>query len=165
MRINKLFAALLAIASVAVCAASTPRTAKADIVDTAVQSGKFPTLVAAVKAAGLVDALKGSGPFTVFAPTEEAFAKLPKGTLESLLKPENKAKLVAILKFHVISGKVTSADALKLKNGTAVKTLLGQSIKVKNTHGVHVNNAKVVTADIECTNGVIHAIDHVLLPK
>jgi uncharacterized surface protein with fasciclin (FAS1) repeats len=138
---------------------------KADIVDTAVASKKFPTLVAAVKAAGLVDALKGKGPFTVFAPTEEAFKKLPKGTLESLLKPENKGKLTAILKYHVIPGKVMAADVMKLKNGTQVATLHGQKVKIKNSHGVYVDNAKVIKTDIECSNGVIHVIDTVILPK
>ncbi|MGE0000610.1 MAG: fasciclin domain-containing protein [Fimbriimonadaceae bacterium] len=138
---------------------------KPDIVDTAVASKQFPTLVAAIKAAGLVDALKGEGPFTVFAPTEEAFKKLPKGTLESLLKPENKAKLAAILTYHVVPGQFMAADVLKLKNGTAVQTLQGQTVKVQNQHGVRVNNAKVVKTDIECGNGVIHVIDTVLLPK
>ncbi len=136
-----------------------------DIVDTAIASKQFPTLVAALKAAGLVDTLKESGPFTVFAPSEEAFRKLPKGTLESLLKPENKSKLVAILKYHVVSGKVMASDVLKLKNGTEVPTLQGHSIKVQNKRGVRVNNAKVVKTDIECKNGVIHVIDTVLLPK
>lgn len=137
----------------------------ADIVDTAIASKQFPTLVAALKAAGLVDALKGDGPFTVFAPTEEAFKKLPKGTVESLLKPENKSKLVAILKYHVVPGKFKAADVLKLKNGAEVPTLQGQSIKVKNKQGVRVNDAKVIKTDIECTNGVIHVIDTVILPK
>jgi len=136
-----------------------------DIVETAVASKQFPTLVAAVQAAGLVDALKGDGPFTVLAPTEEAFRKLPKGTLESLLKPENKSKLAAILKYHVVPGKVMAADVLKLKHGAEVPTLQGQSIKVKNRHGVHVNNAKVVKTDVECKNGVIHVIDTVILPR
>lgn len=137
----------------------------ADIVDTAIASKQFPTLVAAVQAAGLVDALKGEGPFTLFAPTEEAFKKLPKGTLESLLKPENKAKLAAILKYHVVPGKVMAADVMKLKNGTEVRTLQGQTLKVKNSHGVKINNAKVVKTDIVCSNGVIHVIDTVILPK
>ncbi|MBI5706119.1 MAG: fasciclin domain-containing protein [Armatimonadetes bacterium] len=158
----------IALAGMAVAALSSMAlkpSPSADIVDTAVASKQFPTLVAAVQAAGLVEALKGSGPFTVFAPTEEAFKKLPKGTLESLLKPENKAKLVAILKYHVVPGKVMAADVLKLKNGTEVPTLQGQSVKVKNKHGVQVNNAKVVKTDIECKNGVIHVIDTVILPK
>lgn len=136
-----------------------------DIVDTAVASKQFPTLVAAVQAAGLVDALKGDGPFTVFAPTEAAFKRLPKGTLESLLKPENKEKLVKILTYHVIPGKVEAADVLGLKNGTQVKTLQGQNVQVFNKGGVRINNAKVVKTDIAASNGVIHVIDTVLLPK
>jgi len=136
-----------------------------DIVDTAAGAPNFKTLVAAVKAAGLVDALKGDGPFTVFAPTDAAFAKLPKGTVESLLKPENKDKLVKILTYHVVPGKVLAADVVKLKNGTAVKTLQGQSIKVTNKHGVKVDKSKVIKTDILCSNGVIHVIDTVLLPK
>lgn len=136
-----------------------------DIVDTAVGAPNFKTLVAAVKAAGLVDALKGDGPFTVFAPTDAAFAKLPKGTIESLLKPENKDKLVKILTYHVVPGKVLAADVVKLKNGTEVKTLQGQTIKVMNKHGVKVNKSKVTKTDILCSNGVIHVIDSVLLPK
>ena len=136
-----------------------------DVVDTAVGAPNFKTLVAAVKAAGLVDALKGDGPFTVFAPTDAAFAKLPKGTVESLLKPENKDKLVKILTYHVVPGKVLAADVVKLKNGTAVKTLQGQSIKVTNKQGVKVDKSKVIKTDILCSNGVIHVIDTVLLPK
>ncbi len=136
-----------------------------DIVDTAAGAPNFKTLVAAVKAAGLVDALKGDGPFTVFARTDAAFAKLPKGTIESLLKPENKDKLVKILTYHVVPGKVLAADVVKLKNGTAVKTLQGQLIKVTNKHGVKVDKSKVIKTDILCSNGVIHVIDTVLLPK
>lgn len=142
--------------------------AQMDIVDTAVAAKGFKTLVVAVKAAGLVDALKGEGPFTVFAPTDAAFEKLEKskpGTIAMLLKPENKGKLVAILTYHVVSGKVMAADVMKLKNGTHVKTLSGKSIKVSNKHGVKVNNSKVVKTDIECSNGVIHVIDTVLLPS
>ncbi|MBM3493415.1 MAG: fasciclin domain-containing protein [Armatimonadetes bacterium] len=138
---------------------------KADIVDTAVKAGSFKTLVAAVKAAGLVDTLKGKGPFTVFAPTDAAFAKLPKATVEGLLKPENKDKLIAVLTYHAVPGKVMAADAAKLANGTKVKTVNGKTIKVFNKHGIRINNAKVVKADIGCTNGVIHVIDKVLLPK
>lgn len=140
-------------------------TKEVDIVETAVTSKKFPTLVAAIQAAGLAEALSGKGPFTVFAPTEEAFKKLPAGTLDSLLKPENKEKLIAILKYHVIPGKVTASEVVKLKNGTHVKTLSGQTITVKNRKGVMVNNAKVVKTDITASNGVIHVIDTVLLPK
>ncbi len=142
--------------------------AQMDLVDTAVAAKSFTTLVAAVKAAGLVDALKGEGPFTVFAPTDAAFEKLEKskpGTIAMLLKPENKSKLAAILTYHVVSGKVMAADVMKLKNGTHVKTLNGQSIKIKNKHRVMVNNSKVLKTDIECSNGVIHVIDTVLLPK
>lgn len=139
--------------------------AEDDIVDTAVKAGSFKTLVAAVKAAGLVETLKGDGPFTVFAPTDAAFKKLPKGTVESLLKPENKEKLVAILTYHVVPGKVMAADVMKLNNGTHVKTVNGKSISVSNKHGVFVNKSKVIKTDIACTNGVIHVIDTVLLPK
>jgi len=134
----------------------------ADIVDTAV-AGKFNTLVAAVKAAGLVDTLKGPGPFTVFAPTDEAFAKLPNGTLDSLLKPENKAKLASILTYHVVPGKVMAADVVKLNSA---KTAQGQSIAIKTANGgVMVDGAKVIKTDIVTSNGVIHVIDSVILPK
>ncbi len=137
---------------------------KKDIVDTAVGAGSFKTLVAAVKAADLVDTLKGEGPFTVMAPTDEAFAKLPEGTLDSLLKPENKEKLVAILKYHVIPGKVLAADVVKL-DGQDVKTAEGESAKIcVKDGGVMINNAKVVKTDIACTHGVIHVIDTVILP-
>lgn len=141
---------------------------KSDIIDTAVNAKGFTTLVTAVKAAGLVEALKGKGPFTVFAPTDAAFAKLEKskpGTIESLLKPENKEMLVNILTYHVVPGTVKASDVLKLDNGTAVKTLNGASITVRNKHGVKVDNAKVIKTDILCTNGVIHVIDSVILPK
>ena len=133
-----------------------------DVVDTAVNAGSFKTLVAAVKAAGLVETLKGAGPFTVFAPTDEAFAKLPEGTVESLLKPENKDKLVAILTYHVVAGKVMAADVVKI---TEAKTVNGKSLTVKVDGGVMVDNAKVVKTDIACSNGVIHVIDAVVLPK
>ena len=145
--------------------AAVPAMASENIVQTAVQAGSFKTLVAAVQAAGLADTLSGKGPFTVFAPTDAAFAKLPKATLASLLKPENKAKLVSILTYHVVPGKVMAADVMKLKNGTKVATVEGQTITIRNKHGVHVNRAKVVKTDIECSNGVIHVIDSVLLPK
>ena len=135
----------------------------ADIVDTAIAAGSFKTLVTAVKAAGLVETLKGKGPFTVFAPTDEAFAKLPAGTVENLLKPENKKQLVAILTYHVVSGKVMSKD-LAGKN-TMAKSVEGGEISVDATDGVKVDNAKVVKADIEATNGVIHVIDAVIMPK
>jgi len=156
---------VLAVASIAIVASATAP--KADIVDTAVASKKFPTLVAALKAAGLVDALKGKGPFTVFAPTEEAFQKLEKskpGIIATLLKPENKDKLVAVLKYHVVSGKVLAHDVVKLHDGTKVKTLNGQSFTVRNKHGVRVGAAKVVKTDVLATNGVIHVIDTVLIP-
>ncbi len=134
-----------------------------DIVDTAVAAGSFKTLVAAVTAAGLVDTLKGAGPFTVFAPSDDAFAKLPAGTVESLVKPENKAKLAAILTLHVMAGKVMAADVAGKKLSPA--SVNGEALHVDGTHGVTVNGAHVTTADIVCTNGVIHVIDAVLLPK
>ena len=147
-------------------AAMTPAAAAVsadkDIVDTAVSAGMFNTLVAAVKAAGLVDTLKGDGPFTVFAPTDEAFAKLPAGTVESLLKPENKQKLVQILTYHVVSGNVTAKDVVKLKDA---KTVQGGSVKINAKNGVRINDATVIKADVMTTNGVIHVIDTVLLPK
>ena len=137
--------------------------AKTDIVDTAVKAGSFNTLVAAVKAAGLVDTLKGKGPFTVFAPTDAAFMKLPKGTVENLLKPENKAKLAAILTYHVVPGKVMSKDIVGKK--LEAKTVQGQTVAVDATSGIKVGNAKVTQADIATSNGVIHVIDTVILPK
>ena len=135
-----------------------------DLVDTAVAAGQFKTLAAALEAAGLIDALKGAGPFTVFAPTDEAFAKLPAGTVETLLKPENKEKLKAVLLYHVVPGNVTADQVTKL-NGRSVKTLQGSSVKVKTSHGVRVDNAKVTQTDIKASNGVIHVIDTVLMPK
>jgi uncharacterized surface protein with fasciclin (FAS1) repeats len=135
---------------------------KHDIVDTAVEAKGFSTLVAAVKAAGLVETLKGEGPFTVFAPTDAAFEKLPEGTLESLLKPENKKKLVGILTYHVVPGKVLAADVVKLKKA---ETAQGSKVRIKVKDGkVKIDNANVVKTDIECTNGVIHVIDAVILP-
>ena len=136
----------------------------ADIVDTAVAAGSFTTLAKALEAAGLIDALKGKGPFTVFAPTDAAFAKLPAGTIESLLQPENKEKLKAILLYHVVSGKVMATDVMKL-NGQSVKTLQGGMFKVNTKKGVRVDNAKVTQTDIKASNGVIHVIDTVLLPQ
>lgn len=136
----------------------------ADIVDTAVAAGNFNTLAAALKAADLVDTLKGKGPFTVFAPTDEAFAKLPAGTVEDLLKPENKEKLKSILLYHVVSGKVTAKDAAKL-NGKTAPTVQGGTIAIDTTSGVKINNATVVAADVKAKNGVIHAIDTVLMPS
>ena len=133
-----------------------------DIVDTAVAAGSFKTLVTAVKAAGLVETLKGKGPFTVFAPTDEAFAKLPKGTVETLLKPENKDKLTKILTYHVIPGKVMSGDIAGKK--MKVKTVAGVEASVDATKDVMIDGAKVVKADIKTSNGVIHVIDAVILP-
>jgi uncharacterized surface protein with fasciclin (FAS1) repeats len=134
-----------------------------DIVETAVAAENFKTLAAALKAADLVDALKGDGPFTVFAPTDEAFAKLPKGTLESLLKPENKSKLAAILKYHVVSGKVMAKDVVKLSEA---KTLQGSAAKITVKDGnVSVDKALVTKTDIQTSNGVIHVIDSVILPS
>ncbi len=134
-----------------------------DIVDTAVGAGSFKTLVAAVTAAGLVDTLKSAGPFTVFAPTDEAFAKLPAGTVEALLK--DIPKLTAILTYHVVAGKVLAADVVKL-DGKEAKTVQGGSVKISTTGGVKLNGtSNVVTTDILCTNGVIHVIDGVILPS
>lgn len=134
-----------------------------DIVDTAVGAGQFKTLAAALQAAGLVDTLKGKGPFTVFAPTDAAFAKLPEGTVADLLKPENKAKLTAILTYHVVPGKVTAADVVKLSKA---KTVQGSDVSIEVKDGiVMVDNAKVVKTDISAGNGVIHVIDSVILPK
>jgi uncharacterized surface protein with fasciclin (FAS1) repeats len=135
---------------------------KHDIVDTAVAAGSFTTLVAAVGAAGLVDTLKGEGPFTVFAPSDDAFAALPAGTVDDLVKPENKAKLTEILLLHVMPGTVMAADVSGKMLDPA--TAGGATVHVDGTDGVTVNGAKVVTADIACTNGVIHVIDKVLLP-
>ena len=135
----------------------------ADIVDTAIAAGNFKTLVAAVQAAGLVDTLKGAGPFTVFAPTDEAFAKLPAGTVDDLLKPENKDKLVAILTYHVVPGKVMAADVAGKE--TMAKSVQGGEITVNGTNGVKVDGATVVQADIVADNGVIHVIDAVIMPK
>ncbi len=131
----------------------------ADIVDTAVNAGSFNTLVAAVKAANLVDTLKGSGPFTVFAPTDEAFAKLPAGTVDALLK--DIPKLTNILKYHVVSGKVMAADVVKMKSATTVE---GSTVKIDASSGVKINDSKVVTPDVAADNGVIHIIDTVLMP-
>jgi transforming growth factor-beta-induced protein len=140
-----------------------PKAAPKDIVDTAVAAGSFKTLTAALQVAGLVDTLKGKGPFTVFAPTDEAFAKLPAGTVDDLLKPENKEKLVAILTYHVVAGKVMAAQVVKMNTA---RTVNGESLDISvNAGTVMVDNAKVTQADIVCSNGVIHVIDAVLLPK
>jgi uncharacterized surface protein with fasciclin (FAS1) repeats len=159
---NAISRAVFAAAIAAPLALSAVAAKAADIVDTAVSAGQFETLVAAVKAAGLVDTLKGDGPFTVFAPTDEAFAKLPAGTVENLLKPENKDQLVAILTYHVVPGKVMAADVVKVDQA---KTVNGQMIKVKTGgDGVMINDAKVTATDIATSNGVIHVIDSVILP-
>jgi uncharacterized surface protein with fasciclin (FAS1) repeats len=131
-----------------------------NIVETAIEAGQFTTLVAAVKAAGLVETLSGKGPFTVFAPNDAAFAKLPKGTVEGLLK--DKAKLTAVLTYHVVSGKVMAKDVMKMKSA---KTLQGGSLTIDTSDGVKVDGAKVIQADIEVSNGVCHIIDSVLMPK
>ncbi len=151
-----------ALSAAALTLGSTHAAEKKDIVDTAVAAGSFKTLAAALGAAGLADTLKGDGPFTVFAPTDEAFAKLPAGTVESLLKPENKAKLVDILTYHVVAGEVDSKAAMKLSTATALNK---KAIKLEVKDGsLHLNESKVTKADISCSNGVIHVIDAVLLP-
>ena len=134
---------------------------KSDIVQTAVDAGSFKTLATALQAADLIGVLKSDGPFTVFAPTDEAFAKLPKGTVETLLKPENKEKLSTILKYHVVSGKVTAKQVVKIDSA---ETLAGKEVKIDASNGVKVNDSNVTKADIMCSNGVIHVIDTVLLP-
>ncbi|MDI1242822.1 MAG: fasciclin domain-containing protein [bacterium] len=133
-----------------------------NIVETAIDAGSFKTLAAALTAAGLVETLQGEGPFTVFAPTDDAFAKVPADTLTDLLKPENKDKLVGILTYHVVTGKVLAADVSKLKSA---KTVNGQEVKIDATEGVKINDATVTTADVEASNGIIHIIDTVLLPS
>lgn len=138
------------------------KAATPDIVDVAVSAGQFNTLAAALQAAELTDTLKGDGPFTVFAPTDEAFAKLPAGTVETLLKPENKDKLIAILTYHVVPGKVYAADVVKLDSATTVN---GEKVKVEvSDSGVRLNQANVIKTDIKASNGVIHVIDEVVLP-
>lgn len=155
-------AALALSSSLSTYAGPKPAPSK-DIVDTAVAAGSFKTLAAALQAAGLVDTLKGKGPFTVFAPTDEAFAKLPPGTVEDLLKPENKEKLVSILTYHVVPGKVLASQVTKINSA---KTVNGESLAIKVEDGtVMVDNAKVTKTDILCSNGVIHVIDSVVLPK
>lgn len=136
---------------------------QSDIVDTAVAAGDFNTLAAALEAGGLVGTLKADGPYTVFAPTDEAFAKLPDGTVEYLLKPENKDELVAVLTYHVVPGKVEAAEVVKLKSATTVN---GQDVAIRVDDGVvFVDNARVVAADIQSSNGVIHVVDTVILPN
>ena len=149
--------------TVAASATIAVRAETRDVVDTAVAAGSFKTLAKALDAAGLVTTLKGAGPFTVFAPTDEAFAKLPSGTLETLLKPENKEKLRRILTYHVVPGKVMASDVVKLQSAQAVS---GDRIAVKVQDGVvHLDNATVTSADVIASNGVIHVIDSVILPK
>jgi len=152
---------LAALAATTVLSAPAFAMDSKDIVDTAVEAGSFETLVAAVQAAGLVETLKGDGPFTVFAPTDEAFAALPEGTVEDLLKPENLETLTAILTYHVVPGKVMSGD---LSNGMEAATVEGSDVTIMTDGGVTVEGASVVTADIETSNGVIHVIDTVILP-
>jgi uncharacterized surface protein with fasciclin (FAS1) repeats len=154
--------AALALAPTTANAMNHGNHAKKDIVDTAVAAGSFKTLAAALTAAGLVDTLKGPGPFTVFAPTDDAFAKLPAGTVENLLKPENKAQLTAILTYHVLPGKVPASAVVGKQ--LSPKTVNGATLNVNGMNGVMVNNAKVVQADVMASNGVIHVIDTVLLP-
>jgi len=151
---------LVALTLVAVAVIPAPADTHKDIVDTAVSAGQFNTLAKALTEAGLIETLKGKGPFTVFAPTDEAFAKLPAGTLEALLK--DKAKLTAVLTYHVVAGKVSAADVAKLSEA---KTVQGQSVKINTMGGVMVNDAHVVKADVMASNGVIHVIDKVILPN
>lgn len=151
------------VTAAAVNAGHHMKSAGSDIVDVAASAGQFETLVAAVKAAGLVETLKGDGPYTVFAPTDEAFAKLPAGTLDDLLRPENRDQLTAILTYHVVPGKIMSSQIAG--KTAAVKTVQGSNLAVDATSGVKVDNAKVVQADILASNGVIHVIDTVVLPK
>ena len=163
VQLKKLAIAACAVAGIALAGAPAGAAGNKDIVDTAVSAGQFKTLAAALGAAGLVETLKGAGPFTVFAPTDAAFAKLPAGTVENLLKPENKEQLVAILTYHVVPGKVMAADVAgkELK----VKSVEGAEIDVKGKDGVTVDQAKVIKADIVTDNGVIHVIDAVIMPK
>jgi uncharacterized surface protein with fasciclin (FAS1) repeats len=153
--------AVAAVTAVGIMASSAIARA-ADIVDTAVSAGQFKTLATALDAAGLVSTLKGDGPFTVFAPTDDAFAKLPAGTVENLLKPENKDQLAAILTYHVVPGKVMAADVVKLNEA---KTVNGKTVNVKvDGNTVMINDAKVTATDVAASNGVIHVIDTVILP-
>ena len=154
---------LIAAAAAIPLALSVVSAKAADIVDTAVSAGQFNTLVAAATAAGLVDTLKSKGPFTVFAPTDEAFDKLPDGTVENLLKPENKEQLVAVLTYHVVPGKIMSGDIAG--KTTKVGTVQGSELSVDATNGVKIDEATVTSADIETSNGVIHIIDQVVLPN
>jgi uncharacterized surface protein with fasciclin (FAS1) repeats len=163
MKFEIAYIAAAAVAAIGLAVGSVnARAAEKDIVDTAVTAGQFKTLAAALGAAELVDTLKGTGPFTVFAPTDEAFAKLPAGTVENLLKPENKDQLTAILTYHVVPGRVMAADVVKLKEA---KTVNGKMLNIKtNGDAVMVNDAKVTATDIAASNGVIHVINTVILP-
>lgn len=159
--ITSMAAVVLAVVGLAI-GSNFARATNQDVVDTAVDAGQFKTLATALKAAGLIETLKRPGPFTVFAPTDEAFAKLPPGTVENLLKPENKAKLTAILTYHVVPGAVKAEEVTKLNEA---KTVNGAMVKVSSDAGnVMINDAKIVTADIAASNGVIHVIDKVILP-
>jgi len=153
----------LMIAGMVLSASAIAGGMKKDIVDTAVNAGTFDTLVAAVQAADLVDTLKGDGPFTVFAPSDDAFAALPAGTIEELLKPENQAELAAILTMHVVPGKVMAADVTGAE--TTASSVQGADLVIDGTDGVTVNGATVTQADIEASNGIIHVIDQVILPQ
>jgi uncharacterized surface protein with fasciclin (FAS1) repeats len=161
--ITRTTVAVAAVAALALPAQVRANAAEKDIVDTAVAAGSFNTLAKALQAAGLVDTLKGSGPFTVFAPTDEAFAKLPAGTVENLLKPENREQLKAVLTYHVVPGKVTAAQVTKLDSA---KTVNGKSVKIRTSgEAVMIDEATVVQADVAASNGVIHVIDSVILPR
>lgn len=164
-RMTNIFTGLLAVAMLSLsmfASAMDNKSEGQDIVDVAVANGSFNTLAAALKAGGLIDTLKGEGPFTVFAPTDEAFAKLPEGTVETLLKPENIDQLKAVLTYHVVSGKVMAADVVKLNSATTVN---GADVMISvEGESVKVNSAKVVAADVAASNGVIHVIDTVILP-
>lgn len=163
MKFEIAYMAVAAVAAIGLAVGSVnARAAEEDIVDTAVAAGQFKTLAAALGAAELVDTLKGPGPFTVFAPTDEAFARLPAGTVENLLKPENKDQLIAILTYHVVPGRVMAADVVKLKEA---KTVNGKMLDIKTKgDAVMINDAKVTATDIEASNGVIHVINMVILP-
>ena len=159
----KLATLAVAAAAAAGLAGAAARAAETDVVETAIAAGQFTTLAAALDGAGLVATLKGPGPFTVFAPTDAAFAKLPAGTLEDLLRPENKARLAAILTYHVVPGRVTAADVARLEEA---ETVNGETVEVRadGGGGVMINDAKVTAADVAASNGVIHVIDTVMLP-
>jgi uncharacterized surface protein with fasciclin (FAS1) repeats len=160
---KRIIGSSFAVVALVALAALPAHTQNKDIVDTAVGAGSFKTLAAALQAADLVETLKGPGPFTVFAPTDAAFAKLPAGTVENLLKPENKAQLQAVLTYHVVPGKVMAAQVTKMNTA---KTVQGQNVRIQVKDGkVMVDNATVVTADVNASNGVIHVIDTVILPK